>query len=157
MKKTLICASMIFVLSLLTVIVVAQTRRTYEEEYVRRVIDIEEGASVHAVVKVCDPDGDAITIEVPDLPEGATLSATYVLPPELIPDPNNPEDCPDPNQCEECLVESVSWYAADIDWTPNYAQAGEHRLHLHALDDKGGDDWVVFIINVADKNRPPQL
>jgi hypothetical protein len=141
----------IILLSLIiTTVVIAQTRRTKEEEFLKKTINIEELQTVNAVVRACDPDGDPVIIVAEDLPEGATLSETYLLQPSTIGDN-------DPN-CAECYQDpSTSWYGADLKWTPTQEQQGTYKIYLHASDDVGGDDWVVYIINVANKNRPPIL
>ena len=116
----------------------------------RRTINIEETQHLSATIQVCDPDGDAIVINIDDLPPGAMLSDTYLI-------VTAPEDNNDPN-CADCFVDAgTSWYGADIEWGPTYQQAGTYVLHVNAIDDEGGDDWVVFVINVANKNRPPVL
>ena len=156
MKNKII--AIIAVVVLITTVIIAQTRRTRDEEFLKRTIEVEELQTLDSTITVCDPDGDSVTISIDDLPEGAVLSPTYVL--DTPPDPN--ECTGDPN-CAECYpqdpnaLEAVSWHAADLQWTPTYEQQGEYRLHVHAIDDKGGDDWVVIVINVADKNRPPIL
>ena len=154
--KTIYTAIAVFVLVIATVIF-AQTRRTRDEEFVRKTFDMEELQEMTATIKVCDPDGDPVIIDIDDLPPGAILSDTYVV------TALDPSECDGDPNCIECFpsnpndLATVSWYAADLTWTPTYEQSGEYRLHIYALDNKGGDDWVVYVINVADKNRPPVL
>jgi len=130
--------------------VIAQTRRERTDEFVRKTINVNETEVLNSLIKVCDPDGDPLIITIDDIPEGATLSNTYIIPPVI--------DSEDPN-CVDCYTDPsfTSWYGADLTWTPNYQQQGEYRLHIHAEDGQGGDDWVVIVINVINKNRPPFL
>jgi len=141
---------MLIVIMIATTAIVAQTRRARDDEFVKKTVTIEETQPLVTKIRVCDPDGDPLIIAVDDLPEGATLSNTYIIPPVV--------DTNDPN-CVDCYTDpnDTSWYGANITWTPNHQQQGEYRLHIHAEDDQGGDDWVVFIINVTNKNRPPFL
>jgi len=137
---------------LITTVAVAKTRRDREEEFVRKTLNIEEGQTLDATINVCDLDGDPVAMIIDDLPEGAVLLDTYPL--TTLPDPNN---CNEPN-CLECYEEpETSWYGANLLWMPDYEQAGEYRLHVYAEDNQGGDDWVVIIINVINKNREPVL
>lgn len=133
-------------------LILAQTRRAKEEEFVRTTYSIEEMELLRATIKVCDPDGDIVdmVVDEADVPNGMELSEVYIIPPNNIPsgDPNCAECNDDPNS---------SWYGLDITWQPTLEQEGEYRLHVHAIDDQGGDDWVVIVINVAKKNRPPVL
>jgi type II secretory pathway pseudopilin PulG len=141
----------IILLSLIiTTVVIAQTRRTKEEEFVRKTINVEELQTINVVAKACDPDGDPVVIVAEDLPVGATLSDAYLLSQDHLP-------INDPN-CAECFQDpNTSWYGADLTWTPTQEQQGTYKVYIHAADDAGGDDWVVYIINVANKNRPPIL
>jgi hypothetical protein len=149
-KKKLLAVALV----LLTTVVAAQTRRSKEEGYIRKSIDVVEGQEIVSIAIVCDPDGDDITIQAEDLPRGAVLLPAVRLSPDQVP---NLEDYPDPNQCQECADPDASWWGSNFSWTPAYDQAGQHKFYVHAMDDNGGDDWVVYIINVANKNRPPQL
>ena len=135
---------------LITTVVIAETRRDRSDEFVKKIIDITETELLSNTIKACDPDGDPLILTIDDLPEGAVLFNTYVVPPVA--------DTEDPN-CIDCYIDpnSTSWYAADLTWVPTYQQQGEYRLHVHAEDDEGGDDWVVIVINVINKNRPPFL
>lgn len=148
--KKLYISTILLIIVMAATAVIAQTRRERSDEFVRKTINIEETETLSSTIKACDPDGDPLILVIDDLPEGATLSNTYIIPPE--PDINDPN-------CVDCYADpnSTSWYGADLTWTPTYQQQGEYRLHVHAEDDKGGDDWVVIIINVANKNRPPFL
>jgi len=145
----------IVIVLMVTVLVLGQTRRPKEMEYVRKEISIEENQDMTATVRVCDPDGDSVEVTFEDLPPGAIISDTYPLI-DYVPDPNDC-DSNDPNAyCDSC-VQGSSWYARDIIWNPDYTQSGDYKIYVHAVDDKGADDWVVILIHVADKNRPPQL
>lgn len=145
-----IYATIILIVLIISSFIIAQTRRTKEEEFIKANITIEEKQSLSKTIKVCDPDGDPVGIIVEGLPEGASLSEIYPL--EIIPESNN-----DPN-CIDCFnMTTTKWYGMDLTWTPTYEQSGEYKLYIHASDDKGGEDWVVYIINVLDKNRPPVL
>lgn len=153
MKKTFI---FIIVLTLIVAaVVIAETRREKEDEFIKQITNIEETQTLDITIRACDPDGNAIIIDIEDLPEGAVISDVYLL--EIAPDPNECDN--DPNNCIECFEhpDIVTWYAIDLTWTPSYSQEGEYKLYVHAMDDQGGDDWVVYIINVANKNRPPIL
>jgi hypothetical protein len=68
--------------------IVAQTRRTRDEEFIEKVINIEAMHSLNIVVRACDPDGNPIIINSDDLPQGATLTETYLM-----------ISSPDPNEC----------------------------------------------------------
>ena len=141
-------------LLIMATVIIAQTRRTLEEEFIKKIIDIEEMQTLNSTIRACDVDGDSIIIIINDIPDGATLSDAYFLP--YIPDPC---ECNNEPNCIECFQNSdiVSWYGADLQWTPSYEQEGNYSLHIHAIDNKGADDWVVYIINVANKNRSPVL
>ncbi len=152
MKLQLFCACIILILATL---IIGQTRRSRDEEYIRKTITINRLQTLSVTIKACDPDGDPLLINIDDLPDGAILSSTYLIPISNI----DPNDCDDA-YCQECFQNETStiWYAANLTWTPE--KEGEYRLHIHAIDDKGGDDWVVYIINVIDiinENRPPVL
>ncbi|MHA1469016.1 MAG: hypothetical protein ACTSSP_00495 [Candidatus Asgardarchaeia archaeon] len=133
------------------------TRRPREDEYLAATINVSEGELVSATIRTCDVDGDPIQIEVEDLPAGAILSDAIEIVPS--PDPNVCDE--DPNNMEACLAclnsPTTSWYSATITWTPDYSQAGQYKLYVHSMSGLGGEDWVVIIINVADKNREPVL
>lgn len=128
------------------------TRRTKEEEYLATTINVLEGEPVSATIRVCDVDGDAIQIEIDDLPTGANLSTAFVIPP---PDPN---ECNNDPNCVDCFTSpTTSWYSSVLTWTPDYSQAGQYKLYVHSMSGLGGEDWVMIIINVTDKNREPVL
>ena len=146
----IIYVTIIAVLLIISSIIIAQTRRTKDEEFIQAVMNIEETQTLVRMIRVCDPDGDPVSIVIEGLPEGATLSEVYPL--EVIPEPND-----DPN-CVECFtMTTTKWYGVDLTWTPTYEQSGEYKLYVHAVDDNEGEDWVVYIINVINKNRPPIL
>ena len=135
-----ICATAIF----------AGTRRTRDEAFVRSINSIVEGQKVTVTTKVCDPDGDLVEILFEDVPEGVEFGDIYEIPVEDRP-------FTDPN-CAECVADpNSSWYAIEWEWTPTFEQEGEYNIFIHAIDDKGGDDWIVHVINVANRNRPPIL
>ena len=137
-KKMIILVWVLF----MVVITQAIPRHTREEEFVRAILEVGEGETFEAVIRICDVDNDVLGIEIDDLPDGATLSIACVT------DPNYGLEIPcDPNYS--------SFYAAILRWTPTYQQAGEYRLHIHGFDDDGGHDWVVYVINVGDRNQPP--
>ena len=147
--------ALIVILLMVATILVAQTRRTREEEFVRKILSITERETLVQIIKACDPDGDQLFIEIDDLPIGAILSQTSFL--AATPDP---QECPNDPNCLECFDPNnpdIKWHYATLTWTPDYSQSGEHHLHIHAVDDRGGDDWVIYIINVSNKNRPPVL
>ena len=143
MSKTYIISIILFVL-IATTSIIAQTRRSKEEEFLRRTINTEVAQHLSVTIKVCDPDGDPVVINIEDLPPGAILSDTYLI--ETAPEDNN-----DPN-CADCFVDDgISWYGVDIEWTPTHQQVGAYTLYVNAIDDQGGDDWVMIVINVANK------
>ena len=138
LKKMIILVWVLFMVAIAQAI----TRYTREEEFVRAILEVDEGETVKAVIRACDVDNDVLGIEIDDLPAGAILSVACVT------DPNYGSESPcDPNYS--------SFYAAILRWTPTYQQAGEYRLHIHGFDDDVADpghDWVVYVINVGDRN-----
>jgi hypothetical protein len=148
-KKTIMIFSVLVTL-LGGVLVFSQTRRSKEDDFTRAVFNINETETFSHIVKACDPDGDSVEIFLENLPRGFVVSPVRELLPEEIPSNLN-ETCP------ECITAEVKWYGVDIEWTPDNKQSGEYKIYIHAVDDKGGDDWVNYVIYVADKNRPPVL
>jgi len=109
--------------------------------------------SLRIVTKVGDIDGDIVNIYYENLPDGATFSTTHPL-------QETPDDSwcnGDPNCLEVLNDPNSSFYEAKINWTPTYEQAGQYKIYIHAVDEHGNDDWVMYIINVANRNRPPML
>ena len=150
MRKIRSIIIMMLFISLITTVILAVDRHDREEKFVRGVHNISEGQLLTVVSKVCDPDGDIISIEFEDVPEGVEFSDIYEIPLSEAP-------VSDPN-CAECAADPNStWYGVNWSWTPTYEQDGQYEIYLHATDGQGGGDWVVHIINVADTNRPPVL
>ena len=140
-------------ITLCATVIFARTRRTKEEEFLKDTYNTTEGMHLRVVTKVGDIDGDIVAIYFDGLPEGATTSTTHPL--TVIPDPNWCDRNPD---CLEVINDpNSSFYEAEFNWYIAYDEAGQYKVYVHAVDEHGNDDWVMYIINVADKNRPPQL
>lgn len=147
MKKKFIFYFVFIITILISAVVFSQTRRSKEDEFTRAFLTVNENESISHTIRVCDADGDMVSITLENLPEGAVAGEVYEIF-DYTP--------PDPNLCPDCLADS-SWYALDIEWTPTYSQSGIHKIYIHAEDDQGGDDWVNYIITVNNVNRPPIL
>lgn len=149
MKKKSIFSFIFISIFLISAIVLSQTNRTKEEEFTRANLTVNENELKTYTIRVCDPDGDIISIKLEDLPEGAVAGEIYETF-DYIP--------PDPNMCPDCIdSEDTTWWALEIEWTPTHDQIGVHKIYIHAEDDKGGDDWVHYIITVVSLNNPPVL
>ena len=149
-NKLKICIIGFIVISAITVLALSQTRRFKEDEFTRESFTIDESQTLSYLIKVCDPDGDVVEIKFEDLPPGASVSPIRQLLSEEI--PQNPEE-----YYPECTSEEAIWYGINLVWTPTYEQSGEYKFYVHAIDDRGGDDWVNYTITVDNKNRPPYL
>jgi len=147
-KKIILNFIFVAILSIST-IVFSQIRRSKQDEFTISQLSINENELISHSIRVCDADGDIVSIKLENAPGGMTFGEVYEIT-EYIP--------PDPNICQECVDdENSSWYALDIEWTPTHDQIGSHKIYIHAEDDKGGDDWVNYIIIVNSINRPPVL
>lgn len=98
-----------------------------------------------------------ITISSDSLPPGSSVGTAFVLPASEIPDVTNPANGYSPELQAECLLPTASWFGINFSWTPSYTQTGSYSVYMHAVDNKQGEDWVVYQINITNQNRPPQL
>jgi hypothetical protein len=126
----------------------AVSRHTRDQAPVRFAVTIGEGDTLTKTISCYDSDGDAVTLTVEDLPTGAIVGAQQLAPGGYV-DPDLPPITSD--------AIGVKWYIRSLSWTPNYQQAGSYTIYIHAVDDKGDDDWVKYQIIVTNKNRPPVL
>ena len=147
-KKTLMLIVGLVMMMTVASAIFAVSRHTREQAPVRYAVTLAEGETLTKTISCYDPDGDMVTLTVEDLPTGATVAAQETQEagysdPEL---PPVPADAP-----------NAVWYTRNLSWTPNYQQAGTYTVYIHAVDDKGDDDWVKYEITVTNTNRPPVL
>ena len=141
MKKILI------ILIMLAMTLFAQGQR------IIKIADIEEGDYTTSIVKVCDRDGDIVTLDFNDLPSGVNLFNTI-----QITDRPDVNECSGAESCLECFeAQHTSWFSRTFEWTPNYLQSGQYEIKINAVDHRGKTDEAIYIINVSDKNRSPSL
>lgn len=127
----------------------SQTRRTKEDGFTRTNLTVNENELKTYTIRMCDADGDTVSVELENLPEGSIVGEVYEIF-NYIP--------PDPNMCPDCInSEDTRWWALDVEWTPTYSQSGIYKIYIHATDENGGDDWVNYIITVNNVNRAPIL
>lgn len=149
MKKTILSILLGLIVIIGTAgIVYGVSRHTKDQAPVRKTITIAEGATLTETITCYDPDGDVVTLTVEDLPLGATVSV-QVTQPQGFNDPNLPPVPAD--------APNVKWYTRELSWTPNWQQAGNYTIYIHAVDSYGDDDWVKYEIIVTNSNRPPVL
>lgn len=145
MKKSFLIIILLFLFIVGSVVVMAQTRRTKEDDFTKSSFVISEKEDFSYTIVACDPDGDPINITLENVPNGMIIIGPY---PVMNPDPSL-----FPSECGP----GSSQYKVDIEWTPSYTQAGVYKIYAHAEDDQGGDDWVNYVITVINQNRPPIL
>jgi hypothetical protein len=145
-KKIIMVVGLVFFVS--SMFALAASRHTQEEAPVRFTKTVIEGQTLTKTISCYDPDGDPVTIEVVDLPNGAEVSQ-QIDAPEGYTDPDLP---PVPDDAP-----NTKWYTRTLTWTPSFAQSGTHTIYIHATDSHGDDDWVKYEITVTDVNRPPVL
>ena len=142
-KKLILAVIVIFAAS--SMLVVAASRHTKASAPIRFSATIAEGETLTKRISCYDPDGDNVTIAVEDLPSGAAASAQVnaemgYSDPDLPPAPAG-----------------TQWVTRELTWTPNFTQAGNYTIYIHATDTPGDDDWVKYEITVTNTNRPPVL
>jgi len=125
----------------------AVSRHSKEQAPVRFTATIAEGESFSKIISCYDPDGDPVVITTDTLPTGMTIG-DQITQPSGYTDPTIPPPIEAPN---------AVWYTRELTWTPNYQQSGFYTIYIHAVDDKGDDDWVKYEITVTNTNRPPVL
>ncbi len=54
-------------------------------------------------------------------------------------------------------VQQQSGNTANMEWVPNYEQAGKYKLVLRVADGQGGFDADTVTVNVANVDRPPKI
>ena len=149
MKKTVTLILLALVVLVGTTrVVLGVCRHSKADAPVRFSITIAEGETLTKTISCYDPDGDAVTMVVEDLPTGA-IAGAQVTQPEGYSDPDlpaPPADAPD-----------IVWYTKELTWTPDWTQAGSYTIYIHATDSHGDDDWVKYEITVTNSNRPPVL
>ncbi len=114
---------------------------------IRKEITVAEGTTLNLVISCYDPDGDVVTLNVEDLPSGATAS-----PAQLEVQGYGDSDLPPPP-----ADSTPAWYTTTITWTPTYHQSGDYTIAVQAVDSEGGVEWMKYIIHVTNTNRPPVL
>ncbi len=127
-------------------VIVAQPY-TRDNAPIRQEVTVAEGEALNLVISCYDPDGDVVTLTVEDLPTGAAASPAQLQPPGYT-DPNLPAPPAD---------STPAWYTTTVTWTPNFAQSGDYTLYVHAVDDKGAETWIRYVVHVTNVNRPPVL
>jgi hypothetical protein len=126
-----------------------------------RILTAEEVTQIHAkpYSMFFGPlvNASLMTIGSDSLPVGSTLGGTYILPVSEIPDVTNPSNGYSVELQAECLLPTAFWYGANFSWTPSYSQAGNYPSYFHAVDNMGGEDWVIYDWIIQNINRPPKL
>lgn len=55
------------------------------------------------------------------------------------------------------MIQKQSNNTANLEWVPNYEQAGQYKLALRVLDGQGGFDTDTIVVNVSNTDRPPKI